>query len=114
MVLTVAGKLPVPKKVSVTDNSQPQGLGALRPGALDLRRKETSDPNVLQLSASLYSIAQRRSVGLVDLEYRGENADDAVATFAAQLSHSLPGVACSGWTWNDKVDPEGIRKLMAE
>jgi hypothetical protein len=115
MVLIVAGKLPVPNKVSVTDDSQSQGMGApLRPGAMGLRGRQAIDPNLLQLSASLYSVEQHRSVALVDLEYRGDNADEAVATFAAQLARSLPGAACSGWAWNDKVDTEGIRKLMAE
>jgi hypothetical protein len=115
MVLIVAGKLPTQNEASVTDPQAQRSGTSLKAGAADLhRKKEAVDPDVLQLSASLYSVAQRRSVALVDVKYRGENADKATAKLAAQLSQSLPGAVCRGWTWNDKVDPERIRKLIDE
>jgi hypothetical protein len=115
MIVIVAGRLPAPDRISVNDDSQSQGMGApLRPGTLALRRKQAADPDILQLSASLYSVAERRSVAVVDLKYRGESASEATAKFASQLSRSLPGAVCTGWSWDASVDPDHIRRLGEE
>jgi hypothetical protein len=104
LVLTVAGQLPVPAKVTVHDAPRrPAGKG---------RSASDADPNMLQLSASLFSVARGHSVAMVDMKYTGSSARDAVEQFAARLSQSFPATVCRGWNWNVNIDPEPIRKLM--
>jgi hypothetical protein len=69
---------------------------------------------VLQLSASLFSVAQKQSVALVDMQYSGVSADDGVERFVDGLKQSLPSTTCSGWNWTGTVSPESIRKLLGE
>ena len=70
--------------------------------------------DVLQLSASLYSVARRTSVALIDLRYSGDSLDEAEREFAAGVGRLLPGVTCKGWDWSAKVDLEQVRKLAEE
>jgi hypothetical protein len=65
----------------------------------------------LEMSASFYSVAQKRSVGLVSLEYDGTSLDDAFQKFAAKISSSIPGSACAGWDFKTPVDEKKIREL---
>jgi hypothetical protein len=107
LVLTRAGRLPVHHHVSVADAPQPGGgRGA--------RGRPTGDPNVLQLSASFFSVGQGRSVAFVDMQYSGESVDAAIIRFATRLSQSLPASTCSGWSANTAMDLERIRKLADE
>ena len=70
-----------------------------------------SSGDALDLSASLYSVREGKSVGLVSLEYQGQNADEAIGQLAAKLAQSLHGATCVGWNWGAKLDEEGLRKL---
>ena len=117
MVLIVDGQLPTPVKISLANDAHSQGTGtSLRPGTPGARGqgRNAADPDVLEVSASLYSVAQHHSVALVGMQYSGGNIDEATAKFAAELSLSLPRAVCSGWSWSDGVDPEQIRKLGQE
>jgi hypothetical protein len=117
MILIVDGHLPTPVKSSLVDDAHSQGTGAsLRPGTPGVRGqgRNAVDPDVLEVSASLYSVARHHSVALVRMQYSGGNIAEATASFAAQLSQSLPGAVCSGWSWSDQVDPERIRRLGQE
>jgi hypothetical protein len=71
-----------------------------------------ADPNELDISGSLFSVAQRRSVGLVTMQYSGASVDDAIATFAAQLAGALPRARCEGWDWSAKIDAEHLRQSI--
>jgi hypothetical protein len=66
----------------------------------------------LDVSASIFSVPQARSVALVAMQYTGKSVDDAMAKFAARLAQSLPSVACVGWNWEAKIDPERIRQSI--
>ena len=122
MVFTFAGKLPAPKpKTSVATNSGPAGVGQSasgRTGGPGGRRSargpafEPADPNELDISASLFSVAQGRSVGLVAMQYSGASVDEAIATFAARLAEALPRARCEGWDWSAKIDPEHLRQSI--
>jgi hypothetical protein len=70
------------------------------------------DTNVLDISASLFSIAQGRSVALVSMEYSGTSVDDALSKFSMKLGRSLVGVSCVGWNWDSKIDADRIRKSI--
>jgi hypothetical protein len=123
VVITFAGKLPVGKpKPSVATNSGPMGIGqnqarGANAGAGGRRTSRTRsfeapDPNELDISATLFSVAQGRSVGLVAMQYSGESVDDAVARFAAQLREALPQARCEGWDWTAAIDAERLRQSI--
>jgi hypothetical protein len=125
VVITFAGKLPVAKAKTtntVSTSSGPMGVGQSAPrgarGATGGRHAsggrsfDEPDPNELDISATLFSIAQGRSIGLVAMQYSGQSVDDAVAKFAAQLRQALPQARCEGWDWTAKVDQERIRQAI--
>lgn len=139
VVFIVAGRLPKPDKVNVQDETSPPpvgargmgggmgggGMGGATGGMGGGRGSRTSlgrggaqrparDESVLQLSASLFSVAQKQSVGIVDMEYSGESVDEAVSKFVEKLGQSLPSTSCGGWNWNGTVSAEAIRKLISE
>jgi hypothetical protein len=112
VVFTTAGKLRVPTKTSVQDATRPAGgMGGRGFASIDSKPKGGEEGVVLQLSALFFSVAQGRSVALVDLWYSGESIDEALSAFNAKLSQSMPGATCGGWNWSAKVDPERIREL---
>jgi hypothetical protein len=113
LVVTAAGQLPAQKKVSVQDQPHAHGAGSAyrsKAGKSGNKDKEF-DPNVLQLSAQLFSVAEGHSVAVVDLKYTGDSADEALAKFTSQLAQSLPGSKCTGWDAEAKLDPDKIRQL---
>jgi hypothetical protein len=68
-----------------------------------------ADTNVLDVSASLFSVVQRRSVALVGMQYSGSSVADAMTRFAAKLAQSVPNMKCAAWNWNANIDPARIR-----
>ena len=120
VVFTFAGKLPSPKpKSTVATNSGPPGVGQSRGGAMGAGRRASNtrtfappDPNELDISATLFSVAQGRSVGQVAMQYAGASVDDAIAKFAAQLANALPQARCDGWDWTAKIDADHLRQII--
>jgi hypothetical protein len=122
LVLVEAGRLPPPdEKVSVVNSQAPagpspsaakgsSGFAVFKPD----KRSASLPSDVLQLSASLFSVAQRRSVAVVDMQYSGDSIDEARSEFAAALARLLPGAHCRGWDWRNPVDPERIRSLAQQ
>jgi hypothetical protein len=122
VVVTFAGKLPVAQsKPTVATNSGPMGVGqsgSRRTGGPGGGRRASrpssapSDPNELDISATLFSVAQGRSVGQIAMQYTGESVDDALTQFAAQLRQALPQARCEGWDWTAKIDPDHLRQMI--
>jgi hypothetical protein len=122
IVLTFAGKLPqrVTADAGAHGPAPTQPVGGGRWGGRGMRGgsrtrgtsqpEAGSDPNVVDVSASLYSVAQARSVALVAMQYSGASLDDALTRFAAKLAQSVPGTLCVGWNWDAKIDPDRIRR----
>ncbi len=125
MVLTLAGRVRTRSEDKgeglSPPSSQPSAMGG-RGGGMGAGqgrapppgrsgRREPADTNALDLSASLFSVAQGRSVALVAMEYSGVSADEAIALFASKLAQALPGTSCAGWIWGDKVDAGRIRAM---
>lgn len=123
VVITFAGKLPAATpKPSVATNSGPMGVGqsgSRGAGAAGGGRRASRlspaaaapDPNELDISATLFSVAQGRSVGQIAMQYTGESVDDALTQFAAQLQQALPQARCGGWDWTAKIDPDHLRQM---
>jgi hypothetical protein len=127
LVLTFAGKLPqhvsdagAPGRASAPSATPGRSGGRMRGmgGGGRMRGSSMSqgpaDTNLLDISASVFSVAKTRSVALVAMQYSGKSVDDAIAKFAAKIAESLPGVACVGWNWEAKIDPEHIRQSIDE
>lgn len=127
LVMTIAGKLPVKQPGSpLAGGGTPQpnlgggsrggGMGGPGGGGRGGRMRGPgageTDTNELDVSASLFSIAQGRSVALYGMQYSGESVDDAITQFADHLARSLPGAQCAGWNWEAKIDPDRIRKSI--
>jgi hypothetical protein len=66
------------------------------------------------VSASLYSVSERRSVSALRMHYSGSRVDEALREFNQRIEAEFPGTQCSGWDWTTRVDPDAIRKLEQE
>jgi hypothetical protein len=104
LVLTVAGQLPLQKKISV-QTAPPVYSKRGR------RSRDDRDPNALDVAAQLFSVEKGQSVAVVSLEYAGDSIDEAMTKFASQLGQLLPGAACAGWNAAAKLDADRIRGL---
>jgi hypothetical protein len=120
LVLVEAGSLPPSERVSVVDSQTPGPSPMASKGTAGLstyapkKGSKVGENDVLQLSASLFSVAQGRSVGLIDMQYTGDSVSEAEGEFAARVEQLLPTTTCKGWDWHTGVDPERIRKLAQE
>jgi hypothetical protein len=125
MVVTVAGHvigknqdLPDTSAVSggppSTMGSKYRGTGMSTPGPTGaLRRpKALADGASFEMSASLFSVSQHKSVGLVAMAYSGASVDDAIQRLAAKLQSEIPGSKCAGWNWSVQLDEQHIRSLV--
>lgn len=127
LVLTFAGKLP--RRGAADAGARPSApptmggprgggrMGGARGGGRmrgPMPGPSSDDPNALDISASLYSVRDSRSVALVELQYTGASVDEAMTKFAAKLAASFPQAVCAGWNWDAKVDPDRIRQIVDE
>jgi hypothetical protein len=72
------------------------------------------DSSVLDLAATVYSVAEKESVAVVSLQFSGSSTNDALTQFGTKLSLSLPQMRCAGWNWDVSIDPEKIRRAASE
>jgi hypothetical protein len=68
----------------------------------------------LEVSASLYSVSQHRSVALVAMRYVGDSLPDALRQLTERLRATLPGSKCGAWDANVRVDDQKIRELVEQ
>jgi hypothetical protein len=126
LVITFAGKLPVHGTDGGAAKSQqaPAGMGGRgggRRGGMGggrtrgaSRPESPKDTNLLDISASIFSVSQAKSVAQLSMQYTGASVDDAITRFATKLHESLPSTVCAGWNWGTSIDPEAIRKSIDE
>jgi hypothetical protein len=125
VVFTVAGRV-TPKAASSIDQSavqspgsSPMGAGSgkyrgMRPGGMGRTRgmqRPSSAGAAFEVSASLYSVRDKRSVGLIAMQYDGASMDEAFQRMAAKLTGAIPGSTCGGWDWKAGPDEHRIREL---
>ena len=99
-------------------------VGAPVPNGMVTQRKRHShgqnaagnavDPNRLEVSASLFSVTQNHPVLLVSLSYAGQNTEDALTRFSAELARAIPNSRCVGWNWDVKIDPAMLRTTVLQ
>jgi hypothetical protein len=124
LVFTVAGHV-APKSLPTSDPNLNQGASpsmgtgkyrGMRPGASSMggsrgMRAAPAGPAAFEISASLFSVSQHKSVGLVSMAYDGPSADDAIQRMKAKLAAAIPGATCGGWDWKTPIDENHIREL---
>jgi hypothetical protein len=114
LVLTIAGQLPVHEKTSLATEAAASGRPGTGRGTKGGRRPAAHrDESVLDISAILFSVREKRSVEVVESQYSGTSFDQAIAAFAARLAQTLPGARCATWNWTIALDPDGVRQLMS-
>lgn len=74
----------------------------------------TTDQNVFELAATLYSVKTKHSVAVVAMSYTGSSVADALEKFTAKLSTETAGSRCVGWSFDKPVDADSIRNLPSE
>jgi hypothetical protein len=114
LVITMSGQLPSKNGPPKPRTSAGGGRQAGPPRRRGPSRgaggvAEPTDPNALEISALLYSVARAQSVAVLAMQYSGASIDDAAAKFAARLAQAFPSMACSTWDWTAKVDADRIR-----
>jgi hypothetical protein len=73
-----------------------------------------TDRSVFEVSASLYSVRQHRSVAALSMAYKGPSVDEALRKFADKMATEWPSATCSGWREDARPDGERIQKLRDE
>jgi len=127
LVLTFAGKLPQrlgsdagARPTAAPTMGGPRGGGRMGGSRSGGRMRgpapgaATDEANALDISASLYSVRDSRSVALLELEYTGTSVEEAIRKFAAKLAASFPQAVCAGWNWEAKIDADRIRQEVDE
>ncbi len=129
IVFTIAGRVEK-AHIDIRNAQAPQGGGGMTggqggaggaAGALGARipmaqghKQGSVSYAALDLSATLFSVSLHSTVGVVDLEYTGENAKDAVAQFAAKVRATIPGSTCDDWNWSVPIDEHRVRELVQQ
>lgn len=117
MVVTLAGKPP-----KAPAQEAPPAGAPVRTGMGTQRRRhrhapdagDAPDPNRVDISASLFSVARKQPVALVSMSYGGQSVEDAMTRFGAELAHTIPNSKCAGWNWEVKIDPTTLRTTVVE
>lgn len=113
------GTTPTMSQPSQMGNSRRGGLGGTGGGAgghgqMPPSSGSTTDGNMFEVSAFLYSKRQRQSVAVVDMKYSGPSTEDALTKFAEKLRTAIPGLACTGWSSTVQLDDKHIRQLIEQ
>jgi hypothetical protein len=130
VVFTVAGHVgPKPTNTPDTSNvsggaasgagagSAPMGASGgkyrgMRPGSGGNVRGLGRPTNAaFEVSASFYSVSEKKAVGFVAMQYDGTSLDEAFQRMSAKVAAAVPGSACAGWDWKAQVDDNRIRAL---
>ena len=123
LVLTFAGKLPQRATDGGAAHPAPApfgtgGQGGRRGGGSRSRAapkpESAKDTNLLEISASLFSVSLGRSVALLEMQYSGTSIEEAMTQFGTKLMESVPNMKCVGWNWKAAIDPDRIRSKIEE
>jgi uncharacterized membrane protein YgcG len=88
--------------------------GGGSPGIQSLSSDTADHAEDYQLTAMFFSVAEHKTVGLIELSYSGTSSEQAIAAFRSRLESEFSGAACSGWRFSPDIDPNEIRKLASQ
>jgi hypothetical protein len=63
------------------------------------------------VDAVLFSVADKKSIAELRMNYAGKRIDDALRLFNARFDKEFPGARCAGWNWAGQVDAAAIKSL---
>ena len=72
------------------------------------------DRNAFEMSASLFSVQEHRSIAMVSMGYSGQSGAEALQKFVAKVRESFPGLSCVGWHLDTPIDEKKIREITRE
>ncbi|MEI9937374.1 MAG: hypothetical protein WDO69_09115 [Pseudomonadota bacterium] len=116
LVLTFSGKPPQQQTLAEPPAGAPvnNSMGSPRKRGAHSGNGHGADPNRLEVSAALFSVAQNRPFALLGMTYGGQSVDDAMTRFGAELARTIPHSKCVGWNWDVKIDPATLRSHVGE
>jgi hypothetical protein len=126
LVITVAGR-PVWARTDAGVGAPPQTSAPTAPGrgsqgmrghgggmGTPTPMRLAIDRNAFEMSASIFSVHDHRSVALVSMGYSGTSGADALQKFVAKLRESLPTFPCVGWHMDTPIDEKKIQEITKE
>lgn len=63
------------------------------------------------VDAVLFSVADKKSIAELRMNYAGNRIDDALRLFNDRFEKEFPGTACAGWNWAGQVDAATVKSL---
>jgi hypothetical protein len=124
LVITVAGRpathtdagapLSSPASTPQAQSRGMRGRGGGMPPPTSGMMRSTVDRNAFEMSASLFSLHDHRSVALVSMGYSGTSGAEALQKFVAKLRESFGTLPCVGWHMDAPIDEKKIHELSTE
>jgi hypothetical protein len=126
LVITVAGR---PNEIGKPDagagaptgtpQAQQRGMGRRGgPGGMGSStpmRVMPIDRNAFEMSASLFSLREHKTVAVVTMGYAGTSGAEALQIFVRKLRESFGGAPCVGWHMADAaIDEKKIKEMTHE
>jgi hypothetical protein len=123
VVFTIAGKVTANTIDGGTSAMPPTAPNTMMRGSTGFRgshgpmagqpiRSFGGSSEALEVSASLFSVRQHRSVAVVAMSYVGDSLPDALRQLAQRLRATLPASRCGAWDASVRVDDQRIRDLV--
>jgi hypothetical protein len=95
LLLVVAGKPPVVLSREV--RQRPVNPAQMTKPASTTYVHTVTDGNAFEITATIYSRKEHRSIAELDMTYGGQDLDEAMQRFADAFGKSFPGWTCAGW-----------------
>jgi hypothetical protein len=92
-----------------TSPSSPAFNGRTTPGSPANRATVA----VFEMTASFYSVSQKRSVAAVTMKYTGPREEDAIQLFAEKIRSVMPNATCVGFRKDLPLEEDRVRALPA-
>jgi hypothetical protein len=124
LVVTVAGRVSKPKE---SPGSAGAPMPALATGGRGGRgggrsggphpagggHNHRAEVDVFEMTASVFSKREHKSVAMVSMAYTGPSESEAIAAFADKLGSALPGATCASWRTELRIDAATIQPVVA-
>jgi len=96
LLLVVAGKPPVVLSREV--RQRPVNPAQMTKPASTTYVHTVTDGNAFEITATIWSRKEHRSIAELDMTYGGQDMDEALGRFADAFGKSFPGWTCAGWS----------------
>jgi hypothetical protein len=87
------------------------GMGGNLGGPTHIEGGERKE--AFEVSLTLYSVKEKRTVGVVAMSYNGKDPDAGVSVFLEKVRAELPNARCLGWKPDVHVEADQVKKLTS-